>query len=406
MEVVAMTIRTNITRLTKNMGQSVLSLSFNLGGILAGTLLALYLNVFSLAPWALALFPGILSIKGSIGGLFSGRLSTALHVGTVKPSYTKNTESFYLLLYSVVTLTFTSGIMLGVAACLFGVFLWGATFTDWVALLAVITSTMGLSILFISPITIGVSILSFKHGLDPDIIVYPVISTVTDILETICYILVLTSFFLLPQQVRYLIAFFDFVFMFIVLFILIRNFRRREFAKTVKEFFLTLLLVAFIVNVTGLLLSKISQVIGSRPEIYVVYPALIDTVGDVGSIVGSTATTKLALGLIDSSFSSVKQHSYEIGGAWAASLIMFTLYSMLASFAIGMNSLTHPLKFTAQLLTTNVLAVLFMVFVAYAVAIFTYKRGWDPDNFVIPLESSLADGITTLSLLIALIAIA
>lgn len=406
MEVVAMTIRTNITRLTKNMGQSVLSLSFNLGGILAGTLLALYLDVFSLTPWALILFPGILSIRGAIGGLFSGRLSTALHVGTVKPSYTKNTENFYLLLSSIVTLTFVSSIMMGVAACLFGIFLWGATFTDWVALLAVITSTMGLSILFLSPITIGVSILSFRRGLDPDIIVYPIISTVADILVTICYIFVLASFFSPSQQVRYLIGFFDLVFMFMVLLILIRNFRRREFLKTVKEFFLTLLLVAFIVNVTGLVLSKISLVIGGRPEIYVVYPALIDTVGDVGSIVGSTATTKLALGLIDSSFSSIKQHLYEVGGAWAASLIMFTLYSMISFLARGAKSSTHPVKFTAQLLTTNVLAVSFMVFVAYAVAIFTYKRGWDPDNFVIPLESSMADAITTLSLLIALTAIA
>lgn len=403
---VAMTIRTNITRLTKNMGQSVLSLSFNLGGILAGTLLVLYLNVFSLAPWALILFPGILSIRGAIGGLFSGRLSTALHVGTVKPSYTKNTENFYLLLSSVVTLTFASSVILGVAACLFGLFLWGATITDWIELLAVIISTMGFSTFFLSPITIGVSILSFRRGLDPDIIVYPVISTIADILVSICYILVLTSFFLLPQQVRYLIGFFDFVFMFIVLFILIRNFRRREFVKTIKEFFLTLLSVALIVNVTGLVLSKISQVIGNKPEIYVVYPALIDTVGDVGSIVGSTATTKLALGLIDSSFSSVKQHSYEIGGAWAASLVMFTLYSMISFLARGVNSSIHPLKFIAQLLTTNVLAVLLMVFIAYALAIFTYKRGWDPDNFVIPIESSLADGITTLSLLIALTAIA
>jgi len=36
------------------------------------------------------------------------------------------------------------------------------------------------------------------------------------------------------------------------------------------------------------------------------------------------------------------------------------------------------------------------------VAILTYRRGWDSDNFVIPIESSLADSITTISLLLAL----
>jgi len=36
------------------------------------------------------------------------------------------------------------------------------------------------------------------------------------------------------------------------------------------------------------------------------------------------------------------------------------------------------------------------------VAVLTFQRGLDPDNFVIPIESSLADGITTISLLAAL----
>ena len=63
-----MTLRTELTKLVTFLGQSVLSLSFNLGAILAGSLLVLYLNVFSLAPWALVIFPGILSIRGAIGG--------------------------------------------------------------------------------------------------------------------------------------------------------------------------------------------------------------------------------------------------------------------------------------------------------------------------------------------------
>jgi cation transporter-like permease len=44
-----------------------------------------------------------------------------------------------------------------------------------------------------------------------------------------------------------------------------------------------------------------------------------------------------------------------------------------------------------------------MLVVAYAVAIYTYRRGWNPDNFVIPIESSLADTVTTASILLALI---
>jgi len=169
-----------------SLGQSLLPLSFDLAGILAGTLLALYLGVFSLAPWTFALLPGVLSIRGAIGGLFSGRLSTALHVGTIRASYTKNTKNFYLLLHAVITLTLISSIVLGLAASLFSVVLWRATITDSVDMLMVMVTTMGLSLIFIPPITIGVSILSFKHGLDPDVIIYPIMSTTDDIVITAC----------------------------------------------------------------------------------------------------------------------------------------------------------------------------------------------------------------------------
>jgi cation transporter-like permease len=36
------------------------------------------------------------------------------------------------------------------------------------------------------------------------------------------------------------------------------------------------------------------------------------------------------------------------------------------------------------------------------VAILTFKKGLDPDNFVIPIESSIADSVTTVALLAAI----
>jgi len=117
--------------------------------------------------------------------------------------------------------------------------------------------------------------------------------------------------------------------------------------------------------------------------------------------VGSTATTKLILGTLKSSFSSIKQHVNEIGGAWAASLVMFMLYSIISSVTQGMPVLKF-LRFMVLLFATNILAALSMIIIAYAIGVLTYRKGWDPDNFVIPIESSLADTITTIALLAAL----
>jgi mgtE-like transporter len=162
------------------------------------------------------------------------------------------------------------------------------------------------------------------------------------------------------------------------------------------------MLVAFIVNITGTALNKVSILVENRREIYTVYPALIDTVGDVGSVVGSTATTKLALGLLKPSFSAMRTHAVQIFGAWGASVIIFTLFSILSLLINGMLSFHMFLVFTSILLIANVIAVTLIVFISYAVSILTFVKGLDPDNFVIPIESSLADSITTIALLVAL----
>ncbi|PVX25259.1 MAG: hypothetical protein CW691_05155 [Candidatus Bathyarchaeum sp.] len=385
-------------KLKASLSQSLLSLSFDILGLLTGTLLVVYFGVLSIeqAPWAMLLYPGILSVRGAVGGLFSGHLGTGLHLGTIKPVFTNNTKDFQNLLRVIVTLALISGVSVGVGAWLFGVFLWNATIIDFVPLLAVIIATMAFSVVFISPLTMLFSVFSFRRGLDPDVVVYPVTSPVSDIINTSCYVLSLALFFLFGSLGRYLIWLLDIVFVCFVVYILLKNVGNKNFVGIIREFLLTLLFVTVIVNVTGSLLNRISG------NVIRVYPAILATIGGVGSIIGSTATTKLALGLIKPTFSSIKQHINEIGGAWLASMLMFVVYAVLASFIGGATTLADLLIFTGQLLTTNVLAVSVMLVVAYAVAIFTFRRGWNPDNFVIPLESSLADTITTAAVIVAL----
>jgi mgtE-like transporter len=336
-----------------------------------------------------------------VGGLFSGHLGTGLHLGTVKASFRGNTRDFGVLFRVVVTLAFVSGVFVGVGAWVFGLFLWDASWLDFVQLLAVIVATMGLSVVFVSPITMVFSVLSFRRGLDPDVIVYPVTSTMSDIINTCCYILCLSLFFLVEPFGRYLIWVLDLVFVAVVVYFVVKYVNETKFAETIKEFLVTLVFVTVVANVTGSFLNKIGGV-GRGRSIFAVYPAIITTVGGVGSIIGSTATTKLALGLIKPSFGSIREHVNEVVGAWLASLVMFTVYAFLSLNLIGATSLLVWALFWVQLLVTNVLAVSVMVFVSFAVAILTFRHGWNPDNFVIPIESSLADTITTAAALIVL----
>lgn len=387
-------------RFVRTLKESLGALGFNIVGIAAGAIIAYFSGLFRLAPWVILVYPSVVSARGVIGGLLCGRLSTALHLGTMQPSFLGNTKSFYQLFRAIVVLTLEASIGMSLFAMLFGNAFLGVASSEFLSILMVTVATMALALLVVSPLTIAVSVAAFKRGLDPDIILYPVESTVSDLFITLIYIFVVSMFLQFDIVGKIMVYLIVLVLVAISAYCLLRGIRETEFLKTVKESFITLVFVSFIVNVTGSTLGKISEVVGERREIYTVYPAMIDTMGDVGAIVGSTATTKLALGALQPSFYSIKNHATEIFGAWLASSIMYSIYAFLSLVIQGQLSQSSLLMFATRVLATNAIAGAIIVIVSYIVAVTTYRKGLDPDNFVIPIESSLADSITTMSLLL------
>ncbi len=383
--------------------ETSLTFSFGLGGLFAGLMVASQLGIFELSPWVITLYPAVVSAKGVGSGLLSGRLSTGLHLGTIHPKFFGNTKSFYKLIEALIVLTLITSVTICVISLAFGTLFWGITLANFSAILSVVTATMSLGLL-LSFLTIKVAFISFERGLDPDVVVYPVMSTIADVFITLCYISVLNLFFF-GVIGQWFIGFICLVSLFLVFYILYRNLHEAEFIKTIKESIVTLLLVSFLVNVTGTLLLGISTFIAERIEIWTIYTALIGMIGNVGSVVGSTATTKLALGLLVPSFSSIRNHAKNIFSAWAASIIMFVVLAVLSLLVQNLFSFSSLSNFFSVVIVANVLAVVAIVILTYSISILTFKRGLDPDNFVIPVESSLADSVTSLALFVALILI-
>jgi mgtE-like transporter len=393
----------DISSFWKMFKETSLSFSFGLGGLFAGLMIASQLGIFDLSPWVITLFPIVTSAKGVGSGLLSGRLSTGLHLGTIHPRFFGNTKSFYKLIEALLVLTLVTSVTICAISLVFGTLFWGITLADFPAILAVVVATMALGLL-LSFLTIKVSFISFERGSDPDVIVYPVMSTVADIFITLCYIGVLNLFFI-DALGQWGIGLACLVFVFLVFYILSKNVHEAEFIKTLKESMVTMLLVSFLVNVTGTLLLGISNFLTERIEIWIIYTALIGMIGNVGSVVGSTATTKLALGLLTPSFSSMRNHAKNIFSAWAASIIMFIILAVLSLSILNLFSFSYVYSLFSIVLVANVLAVAAIVILTYSISILTFKRGLDPDNFVIPVESSLADSVTSLALFVALLLI-
>lgn len=380
--------------------ENTISCLFDLGGLVAGFAIAFQLGIFQTTPWAIALYPAIVSVKGVTTGLISGRLSTALHLGTVNPKFLKNTQSFYKIIGAIVVLTLVTSTTISGIAMLFGTLFWGITSADFPSILIVMVATMFLG-LVTTLITTKVMFISFKKSLDPELIVFPAISTTADIIITLIFIGVLSTFFLGGIN-QWIILTFGLVNLFLALLIISKYLRYTDFRKIIRESILTMLLVSFIVNITGTILKQINSLSTTIKEIFITYPAVIDLIGDVGLIVGSAATTKLALGELTPSFSSIRKHTKNIISAWFTSILFFTILG--ASALILNNNLTYSgmLNLFPILLITNIIAFITIVIISYAISIVMFKRGLDPDNFVIPLISTLADAITTAAILASL----
>jgi mgtE-like transporter len=377
---------------------------FDMGGILAGFLIAYEIGIFDKAPWAIAIYPAILSSKGIINGLFSSRLSAALHLGTVKPQFLKNQKNLYKIFEAVIVLTLILSAAVSLFALLFGMAFWGINLTEFSSILLVIIATMAAGLL-VTLVTMQVTFVSFKKGLDPDTTTYPLMSTISNILITLCFIGVLNLFFF-GAAGQWVIASFGVIHVCLALAFIPRNLRVTEFTRTIKESILPLVLVAFLVNITGTVLKSVNSIATNPKTLLTLYPPLIDIVGDVGLIVGSTATTKLALGLLRPTFSSIKNHLRNISSAWFASIVMFVILAALALVFNGLFSVTSFSNLALVLLVTNAVSVLAIVMVTFFVSLITFRRGLDPDSFVVPLLTAIADSIATGALLLALFILA
>ncbi len=384
--------------------ETSLACLFDLGGLIGGFVIALTLGVFQLSPWAIALYPAVVSVKGVTTGLLTGRLSTALYLGTVYPKFVGNTKSFYKLIGAMVVLTLATSATISVIAMLFGTLFWGVTINEFPAILTVMVATLSLGLLT-TLITVKFTFISFKRSLDPDTIVYPAISTVANILITLFYIGVLHLYFTAGAIGRWAIVLFGLINVFLVLYIIPLNIRQTEFRRIIKESLPTMLLVAFVVNITGTVLKGISNLADGRREIYTLYPAIIDVIGDAGVVAGSAAMVKLTLGALAPKFSSIKNHAKNYLSAWTATLVLFVALGVSSLALNGIFTATRFLRVLGLLFVTDIIAFTAIALVTYGIAILTFKRGLDPDNFVIPVVSALADALTTIALFVTLLLI-
>jgi mgtE-like transporter len=392
-------IKGRLSRLLETVpGQTLLALSFNLISLFAGGLMAVYTPRFSVSPWILALFPPVLTVRGGIGGIFSGNLATMLHLGLVEPRLRDNTPSYYGLVKSVMAITVVDALVLGSVSFLFNLASGTATPGMWPIFVSVPTVACTLAVGFSVPVTSYIAILTYRRGLDPDIVVYPILASMNDIIVTVFYVTVVSL--VLMGGTAYLAL--GTVFALILAAVALLAHRSRGdsfFRQTIREGTTVVVLSSLFGSVNGVVLSRMSGTLTHTPGLMAMYPALTNALGNIGSIIGSQATTGMALGTSRGFREELEDAGREIAKVEAPAAFMHVIFAFTAWLITGPGAPGVSLAtLLAVALTANLLSFgVISVFALYS-AHQAFERGLNPDNVVIPAITTLSDSAATLAL--------
>lgn len=374
--------------------ESIFSLSNTPLGLVAGVIFTMfYISLIRFRRWSIAIYPTVLTTRGVINGILAGRLSTGLHVGLINPSLIRNTKYFYTILSSQLTLSLLTSLLTSFIAFM----ITNTPVEDLNLMIFTSISIQAISLGLINPATAIIAFIAYKKGLDPDVILYPFSSSIADILSTISYVISLITVFWFNIAGMIMIYIIGSIAIFFTCLNTYRFRNENEYWKTLRESLLAIVITTLIAMISGYSLLQIEKQLEEANEVLIIYPALIDSLGDIAASFGSITTTRLHLGLIETKISCIGKQFSELSQLWCSGFIYYLIYGLTAYL------IDRSVKsFFTVIISFSIVSPIIILLV-YSIAILTFKKGLDPDNFVIPIETSVTDAMMTACIVILII---
>jgi mgtE-like transporter len=182
-----------------------------------------------------------------------------------------------------------------------------------------------------------------------------------------------------------------------------RKKEKRIVSKVLREATPLLLLTVFGSAFAGSILGKMEGVLILVPGVFVLIPAILDLRGDVGLSFGSRLSSLLHLGLMKPSFELTSLLTNNILGSFSLSFSFSAFFGILAHlFCLVLHLPTVGItKLTLIGLMSGMLSSLVLIPFTLFLAIFSFKKGLDPDNIISPAIAVVGDGIAMVSVFLA-----
>ncbi|MEX0767447.1 MAG: magnesium transporter [Microthrixaceae bacterium] len=383
--------------------QSLVALGVNsTTSFAAGAVLGSITGTLEMLPGLLVMIPAAIGLRGNIFGAVGNRISTAIHTGTFRVS-TKRESVLVQNVLASLALTFMLSLLLAGLAKVISI-AFGIQNTISVIDLALISILGGvIASVIVLAATVLLSIGAVRREWDLDNLVAPTVSTLGDVVTVPA--LFLATKVLGHGSFTTAVGWLMIVLTLIVVLASLRT-RLASFRQIIRESLPVLSLALVLSTLAGIAVASQMELFIGYPALLVLLPAFVSSAGALGGILASRMATNLHLGLVE----PVMRPGLEARrDALLVLLIGFPVfvYNGVGAYAIGgiLGQASPGLGWmVAASLAGGLVAVLFVIALAYYGTIAAWRINVDPDTYGIPVVTASVDFVGVLALILALVA--
>lgn len=372
---------------TLRQGFSALLIS-SLGDLLAGLTLGFMTGTLQRLPALIVLIPAAIGMRGNIFGALGSRLGTGIHAGLFAPSRDR-TGFLGQNVTAATVLTLATSLFLGVAAwAVSGVLgLESITVWDFVAI-SILGGVLGSVV--VGAAAVAIAIWSNRRSWDLDSVSAPMVTAIGDVATLPALWLAslvvdlphVTTVFALAAGAFCLVA-------------TVRGLASNLplVRRIVRESVPILLLAGVIDIFAGTIVETRLAHFLAYPALLILMPLFLQNTNALSGILSARLASKLHLGVIEAKPVPQSPAWVDIGINFTFAAVVFTVVGLGAQAMSAVTGRASPGAFlmVAISLTAGLLATVISSAVAYLTAVATYRFGLDPDNFGIPVSSSVMD---------------
>lgn len=372
-------------------------------GLLAGLVLGYMSGTLKMLPGLMVLIPPAIAMRGNIFGALGSRLGTAMHIGVYSTEWDRR-GSLAQNVYASIVLTVVGSVALGYVAALFSEALgYDSIGLGGFVLISIVGGVLSGAVLLVA--TIGLAELGFRRGWDIDNTMAPLVTAIGDFLTLpAIYVAALIYLGTPPGLVNL-----SLILLTVVAAVSLEAAHRSSMVsmrRIVIQSAPPLILAAGVNVLSGLVLESQLDVLVAMPALLVLIPPFLEEAGALGGVLSSRLSSRIHTGLLSDSLNPFRARG-EFLMVLILALYVFPLVGVLSHVFAAATGLASPgpVRMAAISTSAGLLTGVVVFITAFSVSVVSFKRGFDPDNFAIPLVTSATDVVGVLLLLGAIAAV-